>query len=529
MRTSLLASGAVLALAFSSSQPIVAQDQVDQQLGSVHFQTSCNEVAQRRFDRAMRYQHSYWYVPAKEVFEEAFKADPTCAMAWWGIALTLLDNPHNPIPQGNLAPGLAAIQKAKEIGAGTERERDYIDALLLMYADYDKLSHGQRIRLFRDAQEKIAAKYPNDDEAQIAFAITLNTSADLNDKTYGQQLKGAAILEPISQRLPRHPGVTHYLIHLYDYPAVAARGLEAANRYAGIAPAAPHAQHMPSHIYTRVGYWKESIASNIASVKAAKAEKSVGNYLHAQDYMVYAHLQLAQDREAQAVIDDMVRETDFKATVLAAHYALAASPARYAIERGDWNGASQLSVRPSPYNYVMAISHFARALGAARSGNAEAAKPDVAKLAELSDKLRQAKDPYWAEIVDIQRQVAGAWVLHAEGKYDQALEAMRAAADAEDKTEKHVVTPGSLAPARELYGEMLLDRGMAKEALAAFESTKTKEPNRFRSFLGAAQSAERLGDKAAAKDNYEKLLALASAASSDRPELAAARKFVATN
>jgi len=527
MRKTLLATTvSVAALALSSSRPLVAQSDVDQQLGSVHFQTSCNEVAQRRFDRAMRYQHSYWYVPAKEVFEEALKADPTCAIAQWGIALTLLDNPHNAIPQSNLAPGLAAILKAKAMGAKTERERDYIDALMLMYADYDKLSHVQRIRLFRDAQEKIAAKYPDDDEAQIAYAITLNTSADPNDKTYAQQMKGAAILEPISQRLPRHPGVTHYLIHLYDYPETAAKGLEAANRYAKIAPAAPHAQHMPSHIYTRVGYWKQSIDSNVGSVKAAKAEKSVGNYLHAQDYMVYAHLQLGQDKQAQAVIDDMIQESDFKAGVLGAHYALAASSARYAVERGDWNTASQLQVRPSSFPFVMAISHFARALGAARSGKPDAAKPDITKLAELRDKLREAKDTYWAEIVDIQRQAAAAWVLHAEGKYDEALKAMSAAADAEDKTEKHAVTPGPLAPARELYGEMLLERGMAKEALAAFEATKAKEPNRFRGFLGAAQAAEKLGDKTAAKANYEKLLALTTGSDSDRPELAAARKFV---
>lgn len=504
-----------------------AQDATDQQLGTVHFETSCNEVAQRRFDRGMRYQHSFWYLAAKEVFEEALKADPTCAMAQWGIALTLMDNPHNAIPRPNLAPGLAAIQKAKEMGAKTERERDYIDALMAMYADYDKLSHMQRMRLLRDAQEKVAAKYPNDDEAQIAYAITLNTSADLNDKTYVQQTKGAAILERISLRQPRHPGVTHYLIHLYDYPATAQKGLDAANRYAAIAPAAPHAQHMPSHIYTRVGYWKQSIDSNIASVKAAKAEKSVGNYLHAQDYMVYAHLQLGQDKQARAVMDEMMKETEFKATVSAADYALAASPARYAVERGDWNAASQLSVRPSSFNYVMAMSHFARALGAARSGNPDAARADVAKLAELRDKLSESKDAYWSEIVDVQRQVAAAWVLHAEGKHDEALKAMSAAADAEDKTEKSAVTPGPLAPARELYGEMLLQRGMAKDALAAFEATKAKEPSRFRGFLGAAQAAEKLGDKATAKANYEKLIALAASADTDRPDVVAAKKFVA--
>lgn len=525
----LAASTSAAALALSSSQPLVAQSDVDQQLGTVEFQTSCNEVAQRRFNRGMRYQHSYWYLNAKDVFEEALKADPTCAMAQWGIALTLLDNPHVAIPQPNLAPGLAAIQKAKGMNAKTERERDYIDALMLMYADHDKLSHRQRILAFRDALEKLAAKYPDDDEAQIAYAITLNTSADLNDKSYAQQRKGAAMLEPISKRLPRHPGVTHYLIHLYDYPELAAQGLEAANRYAQIAPAAPHAQHMPSHVYTRVGYWKESIDSNTASLKAAKAEKSVGNYLHAQDYMVYAHLQLGQDQAARVVMDDMMRETDFKATVLAAHYALAASPARYAVERGDWTGASQLAVRETPFAYVSAITHYARALGAARSGNPETARPEIAKLGELRDRLLEAKDAYWSGIVDIQLQVAAAWVLHAEGKYDEALKAMSAAADAEDKLEKHVVTPGPLAPARELYGYMLLDRGMASEALAAFEATKVKEPNRYHGYAGAAQAAEKLGDKAQARENYQKLVGLAATADSDRPELVAARKFLATN
>src|SRR3954451_22069539 len=256
-----------------------------------------------------------------------------------------------------------------------------------------------RIVACAKAMEGLAQGYPDDDEAQIHYALALNTSASPADKTYAQQTKGAAILEPISLRLPQHPGVTHYLIHLYDYPATAQKGLDAANRYAKIAPAAPHAQHMPSHIYTRVGYWKESIDSNIASVKAAKAEKSVGNYLHAQDYMVYAHLQLGQDKQAMAVLEEMMKETDFKATLSGADYALAASPARYAVERGDWSAASQLAVRPSTFNYVMAMSHFARALGAARSGKPEAARADVDKLAELRDKLRDGKVSYWSEIV----------------------------------------------------------------------------------------------------------------------------------
>ncbi len=375
MRKSLFAASvSIAALGLSSPQPLVAQSGVDQQLGNVHFETSCNEVAQRRIDRAMRYQHSFWYSGGKEIFEEAANADPTCGIAYWGVALSLLNNPHSAIPIPNLPLGLAAIQKAKAVGAKTERERDYIDALMLMYADYDKLSHVQRIRSFLKAMETLAAKYPSDDEAQIAYAITLNTSASPADKTYSQQTKGAAILEPISKRLPQHPGVTHYLIHLYDYPETAEKGLEAANRYAKVAPAAPHAQHMPSHIYTRVGYWKESIASNTASVRAAKTEKDGDSQLHGWDYMVYAHLQLGQDKAARAVIEEMSQFTGFNPNVFAANYALAASPARLTFERGDWSAAAQLQVRPSRFNQAVAITHFARALGSARSGNRQSCR-----------------------------------------------------------------------------------------------------------------------------------------------------------
>ena len=525
--SSLAAIIGVATFTLASPQPLFAQGSSDQQLGHVHFVTSCNEVAQRRFDRAMRYQHSFWYSEAKDLFEQVAKADPTCGMASWGIAMTLLHNPHGPIPKPNLAPGLAAIQKAKAVGAKTERERDYIDALTFMYADYDKLTHTQRIHAYLQAMEKLAAKYPNDDEAQIFYAITLNTSASPADKTYAQQKKGAAILEPIWKRQPNHPGIAHYLIHLYDYPALAKNGLPAAELYAKIAPAAPHAQHMPSHIFTRVGYWKESIASNVASVKAAKADKEYSDQLHGEDYLVYAYLQLGDDKSARTVIDDMNATTGANVNVRGVSFALAASPARYMIERRDWKGAAALEVHPSPFPFVPAITHFARALGAARSGQPDAAKPDIAKLAELRDKLRAAKDNYWAGLVDIQRQIAVAWVLDAEGKSDEALKTMSAAADAEDKTDKSPVTPGWIIPARELYGDMLLKHGKAKDALAAFEATKAKEPNRFNGYLGAAEAAQKVGDMAKVKDNYVKLVALAGDGESDRPEVVAAHTFLA--
>jgi hypothetical protein len=526
MRTSLLAATMAGVVTLGFCAPSIAQDDADQKFGTVHFATSCNETAQRRFDRALRYQHSFWYKASREIFEETLTADPTCGIAYWGMALGLLDNPHNAPPAPNLPLGLAAIQAAKATGAKTQRERDFIDALAVMYVDYDKTPHGARVQSYLKAMEALAAKYPDDDEAQIFYAITLNVAASPTDKTYAYQLKGAAILEAINKRQPRHPGIAHYLIHLYDSPALAEKGIDAARRYSKIAPAAPHAQHMPSHIFTRVGLWKDSVAANIASVQAAKAEKSPGDQMHGQDYLVYAYLQLDQDKDARAVLDDMAVST-FGPDAFGAHFALAASPARDMVERGDWKGAAQLQVRPNKFPHVMAITYFARALGAARSGNPVAAKADIAKLAEMRDKLTAAKVGYWPHIVDIQYQIASAWQLNAEGKYDDALKAMSAAADAEDKTEKSPVTPGPLAPARELYGYMLLDRGMSKEALAVFEATMAKEPNRFNGYAGAAKAAQALGDKAKAKSNYEKLVALASAGDNDRPVLAEAKAFLA--
>jgi len=517
-----LAGAALISLA----QPTLAQMD-DGKLGKVHFETSCKPDAQKLFDQAMLYQHSFWYRASQKVFEDVLKADPECGIAYWGIALSVLWNPHVAPPAKNLAEGATAIAKGQSVGAKTQRERDYIDALAVMYADYDKVDHRTRIQAYSKAMEQLAQRYPNDDEAQIHYALSLNTSASAADKTYANQLKGAAILEPIFARQPQHPGVAHYLIHLYDYPPIAEKGLNAARIYAKIAPDAAHAQHMPSHIFTRVGYWQESIDSNKVAQRVAKEASDFHDQLHAMDYQVYAYLQLGQDAKAKALLDEMTSVTGFTETFLVGPYALAVSPARYAIERGDWKAAASLEVRPSPLAQVQAITYFARALGAARSGNPEAAKVDIAKLVELRDKLRDAKDAYWSEQVDIQAQVASAWVLYAEGKYDDALKAMSAAATAEDKTEKHPVTPGVPRPARELYGVMLLERGMAKEALAAFEATLKKEPNRLGAFAGAAAAAEKSGDQAKAREYYKKMVAIAGDADKSRTEVADARAFIA--
>jgi len=526
MRALLLAATGLVGL--SLAQSAVGQSG-DQKLGTVHFETSCKPAAQTQFDRAMLYQHSFWYRASQMAFEEVAKADPECGMAYWGMALSLLWNPHVPTPAKNLAEGAAAIAKGRSVGAKTQRERDYLDSLAVMYGDFDRVDHRTRVVAYANAMQRLAQSYPADDEAQIHYALSLNTSASPADKSYANQLKGAAILEPIFKRQPQHPGVAHYLIHLYDYPPIAEKGLDAARLYAKIAPAAAHAQHMPSHIFTRVGYWQESIASNTVAQRVAKEADDFHDQLHSMDYLVYAYLQLGEDSKANAVLAAMTTVTGFTETFLVGPYALAVSPARYAIERGDWKAAAELNVRPNPLPHIRAITHFARALGAARSGNLQAAKTDIATLAELRDKLREAKDAYWSEQVDIQGQVAAAWVLYAEGRYDDAIKAMSAAADAEDKTEKHPVTPGVPKPARELYGVMLLERNLPDQALTAFEATLKKEPNRLGAYIGAAAAARTSGDTAKARLYCEQIVAIAGNADKTRTEVADARAYLKNN
>jgi Tfp pilus assembly protein PilF len=520
-----LTLAATVAFGTAMTQQVCAQPE-GQRLGAVHFDTSCSVDAQKTFNQAMLYQHSFWYRASKKLFEDALKADPSCAIAYWGIAQSLLANPFNPTPAKNLAEGLAAIEQGKRLGAQTQRENDLIAAVGAYYANFDSLDQRTRSQAYVKAMEDVAARYPGDDEVQIYYALALNIAAAPTDKTYASQLKAATILEPIAKRRPQHPGVAHYLIHTYDYPALAQKGLDAALRYAKIAEAAPHAQHMPSHIFTRVGYWRESIASNAVAAKLAKNGREPDDELHASDYMVYAYLELGRDREARALIDDMNTVTGYNAERNTGPFALAASSARYVVERGDWARAAQLEVRPWKFGYVEAIGHLARAIGAARSGHPEAAKADVAKLAELRDKLREAKDVYWSQQVDIQAQIASSWVLFVEGKHTEALNALSAAADAEDQTEKASVTPGPLAPARELFGAMLMERGMAREALAAFEAALAKEPNRLNGLAGAARAAELSGDKVKAKVYYDKILAMVGDIDSTRPEIGDARAFL---
>lgn len=505
-----------------------------ERLGTVNFETSCKAETRAEFNRAVALLHSFEYRPANEGFQKVLAIDPSCAIAYWGIALTHWSNPFAGIKTGPLLErGREAAEKGLSTGSPTPRERAYIAAVAELYKNAATVPHRDRTIAYAKAMEAVQRDNPNDVEAKIFYALAVNQTALATDKKYTAQLQAAQILEPLWQKYPDHPGLPHYIIHAYDHPPLAEKALNAARKYAEIAPSAPHALHMPSHTFTRVGYWKDSIETNIKSEQTALKQGVIGEALHAMDYQAYAYLQMAQDQKAKAVLDRVgptAAKLDMNAMggaapPVAGAWARAAVPARYALERGMWSDAAKLPAESSPFPHVDAITHFARALGAARSGQPAAAKADVEKLASLRDALAAAKDAYWTQIVDIQRQTATAWVAYAEGRKDEGLRLMRAAADEEDTTDKAAISPGPIAPARELLGEMLLDAGNAKDALAAFEASMQKEPGRFRGAYGAARAAEALGNKAAARRYYQRLLEIAKESDTQRDELKRARSF----
>lgn len=501
-----------------------------EKLGKVHFETSCSAAVRDDFDRAVALLHSFWFPAAISAFQGVLEKDPSCAVAYWGIALSQWSNPFAGGRSPKLAQeGLATVEKGKAVGAKTARENAYLGAVEKLYRDAETLDARARALAYETALEELQRSHPNDVEARIFYALALTANAPPNDKSYAKLLKAAAILEKEFAKQPDHPGLAHYIIHAYDVPALAPRALPAARRYAKIAPSAPHALHMPSHTFTRVGSWQESIETNIASAEAARKAKSTGEVLHAFDYQAYAYLQGAQDQAAGKVLaelDAVARTLPGDGVYgLAGAFALAAIPARYALERSSWSEAAALEPRTGPLGFTEAMTRFARALGAARGGNPQAARREIERLAALRDEL-QPKDSYWAEQVEIQRKVGEAWALFAENEKAKALELLRAAADQEDRTEKSAVSPGPLAPARELLGEMLLEAEKPREALVAFLASTKKEPNRFRGVYGAARAAELAGDKAKARQHYTQLLTICERADGERPELLAARKFL---
>lgn len=515
-----------------------------ERLGKVSFSASCGPAAQQDIDHAMALFHSFWYPQSIQAFTVLAGRQPDCAMAQWGIALSILRNPLGGYPMSakDWKEGWIAVEKAKSAGGKTEREREYIAAMEALYKDSETLDLRTRQLAYETAMEQVYRRYPDDREAAVLYALALNMTVLPTDKTYANQLKAGTILEKVFTEQPNHPGAAHYLIHSYDYPPIANKGLKAARRFADIAPAAPHALHMPSHIFTRLGYWQDSIRTNHAAAEvahAAAAKKEAGmagaEGLHAMDYMMYAYLQGAQDGEAKRLLERVraFRTSDNPGRIVPS-YAFAAIPARYLIERGQWAEAAKLTLHPNELDFPWAswpqseaVLVFARALGSARSGNQAGARKEIARLDSLREALVAVKQNYWAGQVEIQIKASSAWVARAEGKNEEALALLRAAAGMEDKSEKHIVTPGYLLPAREMLGELLLELGQPAQALTAFETSAKHEPNRFRGMHGAARAAELSGDREKARMYYAKLVALGERGDGARLELQQAKAYLA--
>ncbi len=503
-----------------------------QNVGVVKFENTCAAAVQPAISRGLALLHSFWYEEVNREFRAVAAADPHCAIAWWGVAMSQWQpvwEVRGP-SRAALDRGREAIEKGQALGTGSPRERAYLAALARFYTSVETVDHTDRVVAYEQAMEKLHAEHPADTEAAVLYAFALLSSAASHppDKTYARQKKAGELLQPVFRTQPNHPGVAHYIIHAYDYPTLAQGGLEAARRYASLAPDSPHALHMPSHIFTRLGLWDEVITTNRGVVTAARKHGIIGEALHGSDYQVYGHLQKNEDDLARAAINTAPKLSDVpreSTMFFAGLYASASMPARYAVERRQWAEAAQL---PEPvgfprgrYAWADAAIYFARALGAARSGRIDQARRDVDTLRTLQQTLVTHQESYWATQVEIQRRAAEAWVAFAERRPDAALELARSAADLEDSTDKHPVTPGAIVPARDLLGQMLLELDRPREALAEFTKVLTSEPNRFGALYGSAQSAERSGEMAKARELYAAVVNVAP--KSRRPEVQQAR------
>ena len=514
----------ILVAGITAALTCSALGQQDDKLGKLSFPTSCDPKVQAEFERGVAMIHSYWFLIARRTFEGVLREDPNCAMAYWGIALDLLNNSLAVVPpRADAEAAWAALEKARAVGAKTQRERDWIEALSAYFRDHDKLPVNVRLAAYNNAMEQLAQRYTDDYEAQAFYALTLQASASPSDTTYANQLKSVAILEKLYDQNPQHPGVTHFIIHAYDYHPLAEKGIPAARRYATIAPAVPHARHMPSHIYSMVGLWEESIASN-ASALAIQPD-----YYHAADFSVYAHLQLAQDAKAKALMEKSIATADRgdRPVTFVNFTAKNAMSARYVLERSDWAGAAALPFTSSQYPQPDSLIRFTRGLGMARTGDLAGAKAEIEAIKALRAALEKSNQSYWADRSEEQMLAISAWIALKEGAPDQALRFMRAAADGEDGSVKHVAMENRLYPLRELFAELLLETGQPAAALSEFEAALKQTPNRYRTFLGIARAANAAGDRQKASEYYGKLVDLAKNADTERQETREAKNFLA--
>jgi len=548
---------AVLALIlFGAVSLLQAQDEhaghnLTSEFGKVHFEISCNPSAQREFDRAVAMLHSFFYPETEKAFQAVAREDPSCAMAYWGIAISQRPNPLTaPFAPALLKQGSEAIQKARAASPPTQRERDWIEALAAFFDGYDTVDQRTRSERYEAAMARLYRRYATDTEAAAFYALALLEAVDLTDKKYSRQLKAAEILERLRKTQPDHPGIVHYLIHSYDYAPIASKGLPAARRYAALAPSAPHALHMPSHIFSTLGMWQEAIRSNLAADAANRAyaasvnpsaaanPATIAARYHNLDFLTNAYLQLGQDLQARAVVDERNSIAELPAGAgMTAQTGFAALVVRYDFERGAWKHAAELSPINTPFKQADAIIWFARALGAARSGDIAGSKRSLSQISRLQKELVAAGDPYWAEQVGIQEMAASAWIAQAENNSSQAILLMRNAADLEDRSEKHIAMENRLSPMRELLGELLLEARKPSDALREFERSLRVVPNRFRSLAGAGQAAAESGKKKSAESYYRQLLSLVADGVADgvangeteRSALHAARIFMQQN
>jgi len=538
---SALVASALIAALVPTAAGAQAAAANEERLGEVDFPISCSPGAQMQFNRAVALLHSFFFPETVKAFSAIADKEPSCAMAYWGVAIGQRPNPLvGPFPGHVLERGWSALQKARTAAQKTERESAWIEAAAAFYEDYATVPQRTRTANYEAAMARLSARYPDDAEATIFYALALNEAADPADKTYTKQLKAADMLEKLEAKYPNHPGIPHYIIHSYDYPTLAARGAIAAERCARLAPSAPHALHMPSHIFSTLGMWQEVISSDRASDEVtiaytarvdpqagAEPAKNPARY-HSLDFLTNAYLQLGLDQQAKRIVDARNSVVEFSASFrYSGHTAFAAIPVRYAFERAAWSEAAALAIPKTPFPQAEAIAWFGRAIGGARSRNRAVATEAVDRLRALKGALVKANDDYWTGQVAIQELAARAWLALADGRRTEAVAAMREAADLEDRTGKHVAMENRLSPMRELLGEMLLEANEPAQALREFEASLRNNPNRYRSFAGAAEAAKRIGDRAHAKNYYEKLVLLAGDGDTVRPDLVAARRYLA--
>lgn len=508
----------------------------EKSLGRVNFPISCSSAAQTRFNKGLALLHNMMYLQAQKEFEEVATFDPECAMAHWGISMTLFHPLWAPPSKDELIKGRKAIQIAEALKPPTSREKAYITAANAFYTDWESVDHHARIASWEKVQKKVYEENPGDIDAGALYALAHLATAPKGDKTFAHQKEAGALLERLREKAAEHPGLFHYTIHAYDNPMFASRGLDVAREYDKIAPDAPHAQHMPSHIFVRLGLWSLTEEWNVRSADAARRQSKPGelslHYIHAMDYLMYAYLQTAKDDMAQNALTEINGVERYQDSFASA-YALAAAPARYVLERRQWGEAAKLkplardTFRWENYPWYEAINYFARGIGAARSGDTAGAIDAVKTLDRLYDRSVKEGQDYWAVLVDSKRKTVTAWIAYSDGEKNKALELMKIAADTEDSVDKHPVTPGAVLPARELLGDMLVLTGRYNEAVKAYEASLRISPNRFNSLYGAGRASELAGNLTEANQYYSRLIELASGVNSERPRLIKAKAFLA--